>query len=196
MQDSTRSSLLLGAAVGSAATLLLAWLVRRAERASKTGGALTAETLRDTLGLDPHPEGGYYRRTYASELRVQTSYGERCASTAIHFVVTRECVSRLHRLEADELWHFYGGGPLIVLEIDVRGQLTKTRLSPARPQHAVPAGNWFGSYPDEGTAVSWVGCTVAPGFEFEDFELGSCAALVAQFPQHAADIRRLTIGLP
>ena len=99
------------------------------------------------------------------------------------------------------MWNFHLGGPMTVLEITEEGALTKTVLGPDvlaghKVQHVVKAGTWFGSYPCDGTAFSFVGCTVSPGFEFEDFELASRGDLTAKYPALAEDIAKLTEGLP
>lgn len=168
---------------------------------------MTVDEIVRTLGLEPHPEGGFYRETYRAPLVIphaslsSTHAGDRSASTAIHFLVTRGSFSALHRIASDEVWHFYGGAPLEVVEIDPSGALTITRLGSElaigeRPQHVVPRGAWFGSRVLEGTEArgdhALVGCTVAPGFDFADFELADRDALVARFPQHRALIVALT----
>lgn len=152
----------------------------------------------DDLKLQPHPEGGFFAETYRSSITVQTERGERSASTAIHFLITPGSVSRLHRIMADELWHFYGGGPLNVIElVDGKAKVTKIGITPGcLPQYVVKAGTWFGSYPCEGFEYSLVGCTVAPGFEFQDFELASRAILLDAFPEAKDVIVKLTKGLP
>lgn len=143
----------------------------------------------DTYALAPHPEGGFYRETFRSPLRVQTVRGERAASTAIYYLLPGSTFSSFHRvLGADEVWHFYGGAPL-ELHLLSAGHSIVT-LSRDNPQIVVPAGLWqaarsIGSY-------TFVGCTVAPGFEFSDFEIAARAALVAEFPGHSAIIEALT----
>ena len=163
--------------------------------------APTVEELITKFDLQPHPEGGCFSETYRSGLQVAAPCGDRAASTAIKFLITPGSVSRLHKLNADECWHFYLGGPMAVIEIDKTGGLTKTTLgrdvlNGEKVQHVVRAGVWFGSYPNEGSSYSFVGCTVAPGFEFVDFELASRANLVAEYPQHEGEIVKLTEGLP
>mmetsp|Transcript_22813 Transcript_22813/g.50032 ORF Transcript_22813/g.50032 Transcript_22813/m.50032 type:complete len:219 (-) Transcript_22813:318-974(-) len=184
--------------------------LEKIEKADIMGGAETTgraalptvEELKERFSLQDHPEGGFYAETYRAESTVAASYGERNSSTAIYFLITPNCVSRLHRIQADEVWHFYLGEPMTVLEIDpATGALTKTTLgadvlSGQKVQHVVRAGVWFGAFPQPGTAYSFVGCTVAPGFDFADFELASRAKMVADFPQHEAEIRKLTEGLP
>ena len=162
-------------------------------------GRLAIEDLKSRYTLLPHPEGGFFAETYRAESTVETSYGTRNASTAIYFLITPGSVSRLHKITADECWHFYLGGPLTVLEISEDGTLTKTTLGQDKGQHVqyvVKAGTWFGSYPNKGTEYSFVGCTVAPGFDFSDFKLASRAGLCKQYPQHEKEIARLTLGLP
>ena len=154
---------------------------------------MSAEILIQTLNLTRHPEGGYFRETYRDKDRV----AGRAASTAIYFLLPRGDRSKLHRLRSDEVWHFYGGGPLVVVEISPTGQIIETLLGSdllagQTPQHVVPKGHWFGAYPATGTAFSFVGCTVAPGFEFSDFELADRDALTQLYPMADGLIRMMT----
>jgi len=153
--------------------------------------------------MQPHPEGGYFAETYRSaEVIPQAALpdrfgGDRHFSTAIYFLMESHHFSALHRIQADEVWHFYAGGPLEVYVITPEGELNVIRLGNDPDaaqvfQAVVPAGCWFGSKPLAGVAYSLVGCTVAPGFDFMDFELGERSALLAQFPQHRAVIEMLT----
>ena len=173
--------------------------------------------LARALGLLPHPEGGMYAETYRDGERVPVSAlgeqgkryqgEERSLSTAIYFVVPKGKRSHLHILQSNEMWHFYLGRPLTVVEIAPDGTLKKTVLGPdvmngQTLQHVVPRGSWFGSYPtndyggDGGVGdehdYSLVGCTVSPGFDFADFELGTRDRLLKLFPQHAEEVERLT----
>lgn len=161
----------------------------------------TAAGLIDSLGLARHPEGGWYRETYRASgsipgpLLPEPFAGERSYATAIYFLLERGDVSALHRLKSDELWHFHAGAPLTVHVITPGGDYSSLRLGsePAAGetfQAAVPAGCWFGA--ETAGAYSLVGCTVAPGFDFADFELGQRAELLRRFPAHAGIIRRLT----
>lgn len=150
-----------------------------------------ARRLVEKLGLDPHPEGGYYRETYRASDMVSTPRGPRPASTAIYFLLPAGGVSRLHRIQSDEVWHFYEGGPLRVVEL-AGGEACETVLGPENPQHMVRACTWFGAYPEEGTEYSLVGCTVAPGFDFADFLLGERAELLRAFPKAGALVEKLT----
>ena len=154
---------------------------------------ITAEELIRLYGLEPHPEGGFFRESYRSEGKT----GGKNFCTAIYFLLPAGHRSRLHRIKSDELWHFYLGGPLTVASISTDGRVARAVLggdaaAGGRVQHMVPAGCWFGAYPEEGTAFSFVGCTVAPGFDFSDLELGERAALVEQFPQAKELIEKLT----
>jgi len=103
----------------------------------------------------------------------------------------------LHRLKSDEIWHFYLGGPLTLVEISGDGQMNKTRmghdiLNNQKLQHVVPAGRWFGAYPDDGTEYSLVGCTLSPGFDFRDFEIGKQDELLHDYPATGDLILKLT----
>jgi len=155
------------------------------------------------LGLAPHPEGGFYRETYRAAGRIGKAGlparygGPRAYATLIYFLLRRGDVSRLHRLRSDEIWHFYAGGRLTLHLIDPRGRYRRIRLGPnpgrgERFQAVVPAGTWFGATVDAPAAYALVGCTVAPGFEFADFELGGRAGLLRRFPAHRRIIERLT----
>ncbi len=157
----------------------------------------------DTLKLEPHPEGGYFRETYRSPLAIPRAAlppsfgGDRSVSTAIYFLLQSGEFSAFHRIASDEMWHFYAGGPLTVYTIGLDGQLCEIRLGPSPDrgevfQAVVPAGCWFGSCPTHPNSFALVGCTVAPGFDFGDFEMADRASLLATYPQHAALIRRLT----
>ena len=149
------------------------------------------------LQLEPHPEGGYFRETYRSS-RVDAR--GRSTSTLIYFLLAAGQVSKLHRIDADEGWHLYLGGPLEIHEFDAErpdASPLVTRLGTdlergERPQHVVPAGRWFGATLGERAPYALVGCSVAPGFEFASFELGDRAELTRAFPKASEAIRRLT----
>ena len=165
----------------------------------------SAEQVIERLALRPHPEGGFYRETYraadviGAEALPGRFRGDRTCSTAIHFLLRGEQFTALHRLRSDELWHFYLGAPLEIVEISTDGSLAVTRLGPdlpagESPQAVVPAGHWFGARlaePGPG-AFALAGCTVAPGFDFADLEMGRRDRLIDAYPQHEAVIRALT----
>ncbi len=138
------------------------------------------------LNLRAHPEGGFFGETFRSPVRLQLPDGRiRSASTAIHYLLPPGAWSAWHRVRSDEVWHHYDGAPVRLYRLG----MTPVRLDPETPQAVVPAGVWQAAEPEGGAALC--GCTVAPGFEFEDFELGSAEALVAEFPSEAQLILRL-----
>lgn len=156
--------------------------------------------LIDALGLIPHPERGYYRETYRGSTDVDSVKhgGRRAASTAIYFLVTaQEPATFLHRLVSDEVFHLYDGGPLEILRLFPDGKwdvavLGMNLAAGERPQIVVPAGAWFGTELRRGASHCLVGCTVAPGFEFADFELAQGPELEASYPDAAERIRRMS----
>ena len=165
----------------------------------------TAQTCINHLALLPHPEGGYYRETYRSHATMTVSGlapdtpEQRNVCTGIYFLLEAGNFSAFHRIESDEMWHFYAGQALEVLELDDAGTLTRTRLGPDFlngdvPQHVVPARRWFASRVVPGGTFALVGCTVAPGFDFADFALAQRHTLSARYPQHVALIAELTRG--
>lgn len=162
----------------------------------------TARAWIDTLRLQPHPEGGYFAETYRASESVAAAHlparfgGNRSFSTAIYFLLEAGQFSAFHRIQSDEVWHFYDGGPLEVYVLHGYGRLEIIRLglNPAngeRPQAVVPSGCWFASRPAPGTSFTLVGCTVSPGFDFADFELASSETLSRLYPAHASLIRSL-----
>jgi hypothetical protein len=160
----------------------------------------TADDWIERLRLERHPEGGWFRETYrCAETMPATALPSRFAvahplCTAIHFLLRRPEFSAFHRLKADEVWHFYDGGPLTLHAIAPDGTVAQMTLGPGSFQAVVPAGHWFGAALDHASPRDFalVGCTVAPGFIFEDFELANRAHLLAQFPRHRSLIERLT----
>ncbi|HMO61230.1 MAG TPA: cupin domain-containing protein [Ferruginibacter sp.] len=152
--------------------------------------------------LQPHPEGGWYKETYRSrEYIAQAALpgrfsGSRPFSTAIYFLLEQGNFSAFHKIQSDECWHFYAGQALEILVIDEVGSLHRITLgSDAEAgelfQYVVPAGCWFASRPAAGSRFCFVGCTVAPGFDFADFELAGAAALTAAYPEYATWIQAL-----
>jgi predicted cupin superfamily sugar epimerase len=150
-----------------------------------------AQAIVDALGLAPHPEGGFYRETFRAPLLLPAPQGQRAASTAIYYLLPAGTFSALHRVRSDEVWHHYAGDPVDLHLIDGEGVHTAVRLGRdvlggERPQHVVPAGVWQAAAP-HGDAFALCGCTVAPGFDFADFEMPSRAELTARFP-HLRDV--------
>lgn len=158
--------------------------------------------LVEQLELLPHPEGGFYKETYRSSQLISKEAlhgfsGDRNFCTSIYFLLTSANFSAFHRIKQDEIWHFYKGSPLLVHVIDQQGNYTchevgMDLVKGQCPQLTVPAGCWFASSVKEPDSYSFVGCTVAPGFDFEDFELARRSDLIAEFPQHAIIINELT----
>lgn len=152
------------------------------------GGLLSAEAARlvEALALVPHPEGGFYRETYRGKL-VKDG---RNVSTAIYFLLPAGTFSALHRVRSDEVWHHYQGDSIDLHTIE-EGVHTVTRLGQdvaagECPQLVVPAGAWQAAMPCASRAgYALCGCTVAPGFDFRDFEMPSRADLLASLPEHA-----------
>jgi hypothetical protein len=157
----------------------------------------------DRLNLVPHPEGGYFRETYRSELSIAGEAlppqfsGARLVSTAIYFLLEGANFSAFHRLRSDELWHFYAGAPITVHVIQPDGVHSQILLgndpeAGETPQAAVKAGCWFASRVRDPQSFALAGCTVAPGFDYADFELGKWAELIRLYPQHRSLIEQLT----
>lgn len=155
------------------------------------------------LELKPHPEGGFFRESYRSSIVIPQSAlpaafrGPRSASTAIYFLLAGEDFSALHRLAADEVWHFYAGSPLLVHSIDPNGNHRVIRLgqnaqAKEELQCVIPGRHWLGSCLEWPDTYALAGCTVAPGFDFSDFEMARRADLLAQYPQHSDLVCKLT----
>jgi predicted cupin superfamily sugar epimerase len=163
------------------------------------GSELDAQYWIDRLELSPHPEGGYFQATYKAELIIphgalpSTFGGDRAASTAIYFLLEGKDFSAFHRIAADEVWHFYAGNSLVVYVIDAGGNASELQLGSGDGfQAVVKAGCWFASRLKEPVGFALVGCTVAPGFEFEDFEMARRADLIRVYPAHRKLIEELT----
>lgn len=202
-------------------------LAQRAPGRSSIWRCPTEAELIERFALEPHPEGGFFAETYRAAEKiacvrkpdgVHPEVAQRQASTGIYFLLTPGNVSRFHRIAADEMWHFYLGSPLTVVELDrsVPGHVRTTTIGPdvlggMVVQHVVKAGTWFGSFTNvrlerhqrglvtagEGAPYSFVGCTVAPGFDFVDFELASKRQLQREYPEAALDVlEMLCPGLP
>jgi hypothetical protein len=159
---------------------------------------MTAEEIKALLRLEPHPvEGGWYRRTYTSEGELELKRGVRAQATAIYYLLEEGTFSEMHRIASDEIFHFYFGDPVEMVQLLPDGSSAVLTLGPnleagQRPQILVPAGAWQGERLVEGGKLALFGCTVTPGFDFADYESGSYAELAAKWPAEAARIRKLT----
>jgi len=159
--------------------------------------------LIERLKLKKHPEGGYFAEYYRSDESILKKHlpsrfnGSRVFSTCIYFLLSDNDFSLFHKLKADEIWHFYSGNSLILYAIKENGNLEKTFLSGDVGKNTqftkvVKAGSWLAAEVIDKDSYSFVGCTTAPGFEFDDFELAERKNLVKQYPQHRNIIEKLT----
>ena len=157
----------------------------------------------EQLELSRHPEGGYYRQTYQASLTIAQDalpggfHGARAASTGIYFLLREREFSAFHRIASDEMWHFYTGSGLVVYVIDPDGRVRELHLGDHPEegevfQGVVNAGCWFASRMKEPTGFALVGCTVAPGFDFADFEMAKRSELILAYPAHRRLIEELT----
>ena len=166
---------------------------------------MTADEVKKILGLVPHPrEGGYYIRTYESgELLPPTAFADgrypspRHTATAIYYLLEPGTFSEMHSLRSDELFHFYAGDPVEMLQLHADGSGSIVRIGNRldlgeRPQHTVPRETIQGSHLVPGGAWALLGCTVSPGFEFSDYENLRCDELCARWPAFTELIRQLT----
>jgi len=163
---------------------------------------ISPEQLIQQYELVPHPEGGWYKETYRSKEAIAAAAlperftGPRVFSTAIYFLLEAGNFSAFHKIKSDECWHFYTGDPLEVYVLKPEGNLDVIHLGSDISkqqvfQYVVPANCWFASRPSAGSKFSFVGCTVAPGFDFADFELATADTLTDEFPQHKDLIQSL-----
>jgi predicted cupin superfamily sugar epimerase len=157
----------------------------------------------ELLQLEKHPEGGYYRETYRSEEAIDKKHlperfnGDRCFSTAIYYLLKGNDFSAFHRIKQDEVFHFYAGSSLTIHIIDSSGNYFSIRLgrnieNGEVPQATVNAGWIFGASVNDSNSYSLVGTTVAPGFDFADFELLGRNQLIELYPKHKNIIEKLT----
>ena len=163
----------------------------------------TADYWIEILEMQRHPEGGYFKETYKCIEDIEGNAlpdrfeGNRSMSTAIYFLLRKEDFSAFHKIKSDEIWHFYEGQGLEIFYFDENGEL-KTILLGRNPekgevfQAVVPANCWFGSRVASGSDYALVGCTVAPGFDFQDFEMAERQELIADYPQFREIIEQLT----
>jgi predicted cupin superfamily sugar epimerase len=163
---------------------------------------MSPDEIKSILKLEPHPvEGGFFRRTYTSALTMETERGRRATGTAIYYLLEPGTFSEMHRLSSDEIFHFYLGDPVEMLQLHPDGSsavftLGQDLLNGQHVQLTVPAGVWQGTRllddSKAGGKMALLGCTVTPGFEFADYTSGSYADLAAKWPAEADRIRSLT----
>lgn len=162
-----------------------------------------AERIISILKLQPHPEGGYFREVYRSDEQIEQQDlpprydGRRCFSTSIYFLLCDDQCSNLHRIKSDETWHHYDGSDVKIFIINPSGDLKiailgKNLSKDEQPQITIRKGSWFGAHLNGENSFALIGCTVAPGFEYGDFELGSRKTLLETYPQHSEVINKLT----
>jgi len=157
----------------------------------------------EKLQLIKHVEGGYYKEIYRSSITVNKNNlpegfrGNRNVCTDIYFLLEKKQFSAFHRIASDEIWHFYYGDALSIYEIETDGKMIEHKLG-SNPeagevfQTVIKAGSWFASRVSNGDGYTLVGCTVSPGFDFEDFEMAEQKSLIEKFPQHESLILQLT----
>ena len=159
---------------------------------------MTADEIKNLLRLAPHPvEGGFYRRTYTSDVSVALLRGVRPYGTAIYYLLEAGAFSEMHRLASDEIFHFYLGDPVEMLQLHPNGDSSVLTLGPdlQAAQHVqvvVPAGVWQGTRLIGDGKVALLGCTVTPGFDFADYRSATYSELVQNWPAQAGRIRALT----
>jgi predicted cupin superfamily sugar epimerase len=162
----------------------------------------TAGYFIDKLKMTPHPEGGYYKESYVGQDEISSKelsvdfQDLRKLWTSIYFLLEDGDVSHFHRLKSDEMWYYQAGAPLTIYMITPQGDLITQKLGlnieeGERPQFLVPKGYIFGSSMNQ-TGYALVGCMVAPGFDFRDFELFKRNDLLKAYPQHQNEILKLT----
>ena len=159
----------------------------------------------NNLKLSPHPEGGYYREIYSSDIMVKKpalpeSYdGDRSLATSIYFLLRSGQVSCFHQLRSDEIWYFHCGSPLKISFISLTGKLTAENLGAGaekgeKPQVIIPAGTIFGAEVVLKQSYTLLSCMVSPGFDFTDFKLFSREELTGMYPEYSDVIKKLTSG--
>ncbi len=163
---------------------------------------MTADYFIKHLQLQPHPEGGFFKEMYRSPGIISSRClpkkfnGDRNYSTAIYFLLQRNDFSAFHKILSDECWHFYEGSTLLIHVIDKDGNYSCVKLGRKLHegevfQFVVPANCWFASEPSLKSEFALAGCTVSPGFDFADFEMGNQKHLEEAYPQHRMLIERL-----
>lgn len=154
----------------------------------------------DKLGLEKHPEGGYYREIYRAgemfftETIPAKKLNKKNISTSIYFLLNGKDKSLFHRLKSDEIWHFYDGCDIKIYIIDNEGNLSEVQLGKSSEvfQFVIPKNNWFAAELIDKNSFALVGCTVSPGFDFKDFELADRYKMLKKYPEHEKLINRFT----
>jgi predicted cupin superfamily sugar epimerase len=159
---------------------------------------MTTDEIKRLLGLVPHPmEGGFFRRTYTSAGTVDLPRGLRAQGTAIYYLLEPGTFSEMHVLDSDEIFHFYLGDPVEMLQLYPGGGSALYTLGPDleaghEVQLVVPAGVWQGTRLIGDGKVALLGCTVTPGFDFADYRNGSFAELASKWPAERERLKLLT----
>jgi len=151
------------------------------------------------LNLQKHPEGGYFVETYKSEkfVNLPEYNGPRNACSAIYYLLIGDQFSSFHTMKSDELWHFYAGSSLTLHIIERDGRLNEVRLgedidNKETFQALVKSGSWFAASINDHNSYSLVGCSVSPGFDYQDWKLGDIKTLAKWYPQHKSTIEKYT----
>ena len=161
------------------------------------------EQIIQELDLQPHPEGGYFKEIYRSVGEINqdslgVNYkGNRNYATSIYFLLTSDSFSAFHKINQDEIWHFYDGSPVKIHMISETGEYSNVIVGRnfrkgERPQFVVPGQHWFAATVINDNDYTLVGCTVSPGFDFKDFVLPKRKELISKYPQHEKIINTLT----
>lgn len=161
------------------------------------------QLLIDKLGLLPHPEGGYFKETYRSSSKISQEClgndfeGSRNYATGIYYLLESGDYSAFHKIKQDEMWHFYQGDAIELVTINKDGVLNVIYIGSdiannEQLQYVVSKNVWFAARVRKEHTYALAGCTVSPGFDFRDFELGSYDQLIKLFPQHEAYIKQFT----
>jgi uncharacterized protein len=160
-----------------------------------------AQYLKERLDLSELPgEGGYYKETYRSDKTIilpSETDGERSISTSIYYLLDGTQFSAFHRLKSDEIWHFYIGSSITLYIINKMENLSEVKLGSNIEkgelfQIQVRAESWFAATVNDISSYALIGCTVSPGFDYLDFELGDRKKLIERYPQHKSIIEKLT----
>ena len=152
----------------------------------------TAAYWIEKLGLEKHPEGGWFKEIYRADKLVQTSFGQRSAATSIYYLLEGKDFSALHRIKSDEIWHYYAGSSAIEILWIEEARLKSSRVgcnieAGESFQVIVPENCWFAARLVNNEGFALVGCTVSPGFDFNDFELAD-EKVAEQFSEFKSDL--------